>query len=483
MAWNSKAYNLVSSQPLQEKKVPLGAPAAILRHSGYGATDQGYKDSWDIERAYSEGMSKITWVWRAIDAIASNQAKLPMILRSDNRRDGAIVTEHPLLSLVNNHANMGEDAYNFRYRLSTQLSISTRGVFIEVIRDGSGAPIALQLLPPQHTAPVPDPKKFVKYFEVKIEEHKTVKLKPEDVIWIRRAHPLDPYLSMTPLEPAGIATEIEMLAKMYNRSFLQNDGRPGGLLVLRSEVSDEDKIELQSRFRGNIARAGAVGVISSDDGADFVDTATSPRDANYQAMREITKEEILAAFGVPESIIGNSSGRTFANAAEEGKVFWMETMEPHLELIARPLSLLSHDHVFAFATDRVPILVLAKQETSAFAMQEYQAGLISVNEYRELVGLKKVESDLADSLLSNPNLTPLANTEKPMDQGGGAPGAPGAISDQSGLQQQVTEFNPASGQFEPLSQGTQSVELGSADVPGDVDESTELTGESVVPGA
>ena len=45
-----------------------------------------------------------------------------------------------------------------------------------------------------------------------------------------------------------------------------------------------------------------------------------------------------------------------------------------------------------------------------------------MNEYRETVGLKKVESDLADSLLSNPNLTPLANTEKPMDQGA-APGA------------------------------------------------------------
>ena len=166
-------------------------------------------------------------------------------------------------------------------------------------------------------------------------------------------------------------------------------------------------MELQSRFRGNIARAGAVGVISSDDGADFVDTATSPRDANYQAMREITKEEILAAFGVPESIIGNSSGRTFANAAEEGKVFWRETMQPHMELIARPLSMLSHDHVFEFDTSTVPVLVLAKQETAMFAMQEYQAGLISVNEYRETVGLKKVESDLADSLLANPNLTPL----------------------------------------------------------------------------
>ena len=40
-------------------------------------------------------------------------------------------------------------------------------------------------------------------------------------------------------------------------------------------------------------------------GADFVDTASSPRDAAYVQMRELTKEEILGAFGVPESIIGN----------------------------------------------------------------------------------------------------------------------------------------------------------------------------------
>ena len=483
MAWNSKAAYVPA---VQKKVVPLGSPPALINRDNYGGGgDRGYKDGWDIERAYSEGMSKITWVWRAIDAIASNQAKLPMVMRSDNRRDGSLVSEHPLLNLLNNQSNMGEDSYSFRYRLSTQLNLSTRGVFIEVIRDGAGAPIALQLLPPQHTAPVPDPKSFVKYFEVKIGD-KLIKLKPADVIWIRRAHPLDPYLSMTPLEPAGIATEIEQLAKIYNRNFLQNDGRPGGLLVLRSEVDDEDKLELQSRFRGNIARAGAVGVISSEDGADFVDTAASPRDANYQAMREITKEEILAAFGVPESIIGNSAARTFANAMEESKVFWMETMQPHLELIGRPLSMLSHDHVVEFDISGVPILVLAKQEQAKFSMTEFQNGLISVNEYRDLVGLKKVESELADSLLANPNLTPLANTEKPMDTTGGEAaggGAPLGQEANQALQDQVTEFNPASGQFESLSEGAQSVELPASKVPsGSVDESTERTGESVVPG-
>ena len=51
---------------------------------------------------------------------------------------------------------MGEDAYA-SVTASPAAFLSTRGVFIEVIRDGSGSPLALQLLPPQSTAPVRTP--------------------------------------------------------------------------------------------------------------------------------------------------------------------------------------------------------------------------------------------------------------------------------------------------------------------------------------
>ena len=177
---------------------------------------------------------------------------------------------------------------------------------------------------------------------------------------------------------ATVAIEVESLAKIYNRNFLINDGRPGGLLVLRSEIDEDDKDELRSRFRGNIGRAGAVGVISSDDGADFVDTAASPRDAAYIQMRTLTKEEILAAFGVPESIIGNSSNRTFSNAMEEGKVFWMETMTPHLAMIARGFDAIDPLHYIDFDTSSVPILILSKQEAERHYLSEFQMGLTIV---------------------------------------------------------------------------------------------------------
>lgn len=412
MAWNSRDTKSVASEGVKAASVGPGAPVS------YNTALQGkpYRDAWDIERAYREGVQKVVWVNRCIDAIAGNQARLPMILRKDNSPNGEIIErKHPLLDILNSKSNPSENSFIFRYRLSSQMLMSTRGVFIEKVFGRDGRLIALSLLPPQHTSPIPDQRKFVSGFQVDLPYGQKIILPPDRVIWLRRPHPLDPYLSLTPMESAGIAIEIENLARTYNRNFLLNDGRPGGLLVVRGEIDEEDKDELRSRFRGNLNRAGSIGVISSDDGADFVDTASSPRDAAYIQMRQLTKEEILAAFGVPESVIGNASGRTFANASEELRVFWMETMLPHLEPLARGLDDLDEKLYVDFDTSSVPILILYKQERHRYMMEEWQQGLISANEYRDLTGKKKVESEIADQLLANPNLVPIANTEKPFE--------------------------------------------------------------------
>ena len=412
MAWNSRETKSLNSSGAKAANLGPGSPIA----NNPNFTGRGYRDSWDIERAYREGMQKVTWVSRCIDAIAGNQARLPVILRKDNDPNGEIFQrKHEILELLNTKSNEGENSFIFRYRLSSQLLMSSRGVFIEKIRGRSGRIIALNLLPPQYTSPIPHPKTFVSGYEVLMPTGEKVIVPKDDVVWIRRPHPLDPYLSLTPMESAGIAIEIENLSKLYNRNFLLNDGRPGGLLVLRSEIDEDDKDELRSRFRGNINRAGSVTVISSDDGADYIDTAASPRDANYVEMRQIQKEEILAAFGVPESVIGNAAGRTFNNAAEELRVFWMETMMPHLEQIARGLDELDDKFYIDFETGQIPILIIAKQERERYSMEEFQGGLISINEYRSTTGRKKVESEIADSLLLSPNLAPVANTEKPFD--------------------------------------------------------------------
>ena len=436
MAWNSTNNKLIDGSEQRKYAVGPGAPIA----TNPTLAGQPYFDSWDIERAYREGMQKVTWVARCVDVISGNQARLPVVLREDNSPNGKLVTsssvlkESTILDVLNTKSNIGENSFIFRYRLSAQLLMSSRGAFIEKVRSRDGRIIGLNLLPPQHTAPIPHPKTFVAGYEVAMPDGKKVRLKPEDVVWVRRPHPLDPYLSMTPMESAGVAIEIENLAKLYNRNFLLNDGRPGGLLVLRGEIDEDDKNELRSRFRGNLGRVGSTTVVAADDGVDFVDTSSSPRDAAYIQMRTITKEEIFAAFGVPETVIGNASGRTFSNEGEEIRVFWMETMLPHLEPIARALDEIDPIHYIDFDTSTVPNLIIYKQERDRYLMDELQNGLISINEYRDMTGKETVKSDLADSLLMNPNLTPVANTEKEMEQPNAMMGGqPGMMPPQPGM--------------------------------------------------
>ena len=470
MAWNSSSNKSLNNDKV--KSVGPGAPIA----SNPTFVGKAYKDGWDIERAYKEGMQKITWVARCIDAIAGNQARLPIILRKDNSPTGEILTgrkaeNENLLEILNTKSNIGENAFIFRYRLSSQLLLGTRGVFIEKIRGRDGSIVGLSLLPPQSTAPIPDPKTFVSGYEVQMPYGQKIIMKPDDVCWIRRPHPIDPYLSLTPLESCGIALEIENLAKLYNRNYLMNDGRPGGLLVLKGEIDDDDKDELKSRFRGNISRTGYTSVISSEDGVDYIDTSASPRDAAYLQMRQITKEEILASFGVPESVIGNAAGRTFSNASEEIRVFWMETMMPHLEPLARGLDELDEKNYVDFDLSEVPILQLYKQERERYLLQEFQTGLISNNEYRLGSGRKETESDLADSLLMNPNLIPISNTKKKMEDQPKAdipqPGAPG-MPPMPGMPP-ATEIPPMPGApgEQPLDPNTMAGALAQSTIPPD----------------
>ena len=161
MGWNSSNKDL---SPSSEKSIlNAGAPVAF----NPGLVNKPYKDHWDIERAYREGAQKVTWVFRCIDAIAGNQARLPIILRKDNSPSGEILkSKNPLLDIFNTKTNEGENSFIFRYRLSSQLLMSSRGVFVEKVRGRNGQIIALHLLPPQHTAPIPDARKFISGYEV-----------------------------------------------------------------------------------------------------------------------------------------------------------------------------------------------------------------------------------------------------------------------------------------------------------------------------
>lgn len=422
---------LSSLKPPTEVKA-AGDPTITSRAYAMPAwrTGQPYRNDWDPERAVKEGMLRSTWLFRGIDARASAQAKLPLVVRKGDREKGDKIEDHFLLPLLNSYPNPFEDALSFRHRIGSLYILSKMGVFLEIQRRNNGDPMALFILPPTYTYPLPDPRTFVSGYQIRVPSTEIRTLSPADVIWFRKPHPTDPYSGITPLEAAGLAVDMDFYARLYNRNFMLNDGRPGGILSVDGELEDDVAEELEMRFSGpagnGLNGAGRISVIEAES-TNFIDTAISPRDAQYKDSRLANKQEILFALGTPESVLGNASARTFANADAERANFYETTVDDDCEALARALDRLDGDPTtfVAFDVSGVAALVAAKHEREKFHLEEYTANAITLNQYQEETGRKPFDDPSADTIYRSGTDIAVVNDVNPAPRTPPIPPVPG----------------------------------------------------------
>lgn len=362
-----------------------GSPSA-----GTGFAQVGAAGDWDIEKAVQAGLEKVIWVFRCVDAIASNQASTPMVIREGDPDEGSLVDDSDLLSLLNRYPNSYESAWQFRYRLSTMALLSRKGVFIEVVPTNGGGIAELHLIPPHKIAPIPDEKKFVSGFTVYGADYKEYTVKPDRIVWLRpKPHPLDPYLCLTPMVASGIAADIDYYSRLFNRNFIVNDGRPGLLVALQGRLNPKDAEEVKRRFSGGPATAGQTTVIEAE-GLAVQDMAANPRDVQWLEGIRGSKEDILLAFGVPESVMGNASGRTWDNADAERENFWVDTMFNHNGSIENALDILTgarDDTTYLkYLYDGIDVLQRQKRARHDKMLEEFKSGVLTIDEYLEGTG-------------------------------------------------------------------------------------------------
>jgi hypothetical protein len=266
-------------------------------------------------------------------------------------------------------------------------------VFVEVTMTRRNTPTRVDLLPPGRTEIIPgDRDNPIRAFKVTLADGTIRYLEREQVLWFRKPHPTDPFGSMTPLEAAGLATELDFFADLYNRTFLANDGRPGGILAVRNSttgasMSEKEMDRIEDRFGKGPLEAGKMTVISGD--MSFVDPSANPRDVAYGDLSDRAKTKILTAFGLDESIVGDTSGKTYANAEQAWENFWLlDPMPGHMRMVSAGWARLPglDDLRPGFDTAEVEPLRRAKAARLEEARAEVEAGLRSIKSYATLAG-------------------------------------------------------------------------------------------------
>ncbi|MFB7890269.1 phage portal protein [Cellulosimicrobium cellulans] len=401
----------------------------------------GRADAWDMDQVIAEGYERSVWTYRCVELISGSQSRLPFrIGRNLDEDDEEVLDDHPLYRVLNVQANPLENGRAFRKRLSAQILLSKRGAFIEVTKSRAGTITRLDLLDPSRVTPqISDKGDYIDYYEYVRPDGQVDEIAREDVRWVREPHPTDPFSGTTPLEAAGLSIELDFLSRQYNVSFIKNDSRPGGILTVDTEsILPEEMDRIETRFKGGAYHAGELAIIGTGvGGAKYIDTTTRPRDMNYGEMAERAKDEILSAFGIGESVLGNASGRTFDNAEQEEYNFWTKPMPPHLDLVALAFQGdIDNGYEPFFDTSKVDALEAAARRRRQEAREEFNAGLRSIDEYRPLTGLPTLDNPQSRALWVSPAKAPVPGTKEDaaalLGGEGGVPGAEQPAGEQTG---------------------------------------------------
>lgn len=321
---------------------------------------------------------------------------------------------HPLVALL--QKPNPDDTYDTFMAAWVASEECTGEFFAEIVRDKSGVPIELYPLDPWKMFPVYKGGKRA-YWEFHSGTGAPVRLNLEDVLYRKKG--------VAPLRVAIGAVDADNAQTDFTRAFFHSDGIPAGILkVLNKTLSDEDANSLQQRWMTKFRRGGTnykqVAVL--DQNADYQQIGSNMTQIESAVTRGQIESRICMVFGVPPALIGAYVGMDLATNDATLKSlladFWDNTMSPDLKARRafltwkllpefEPIENIKAGKI-QVAYDMTYVMALQEDENDrhARARENFKVSGISINEFRESIGLDPIEGD--DYFLQPQSVTAVA---------------------------------------------------------------------------
>lgn len=289
-------------------------------------------------RAMGSSSTLYAIVDRITTAYAGVEWKLYRSATSGRDEDRVEVTRHAALDLWNTPNGFMTGP---QFRESAQQHEELTGEQWWVIARHDNATIPLELWPvrPDRMEPVPDANDFLIGYVYRGPSGERVPLGVDDVIFLRRPNPLDPYRGMGVVQTVLMDIDATHASAEWNANFFRNSAEPGGVVEVDRRLSDDEFREFSDRWREQhrgVSNAHRVAVL--ENGLKWVDRKYSMRDMQFTELRGVNREIIREAFGFPKPMLGATDDVNRANAEAAAYVFARWLIQPRLERIREILN-------------------------------------------------------------------------------------------------------------------------------------------------
>lgn len=206
-------------------------------------------------------------------------------------------------------------------------------------------------------------------------------------------------IGVSPLRQLGVTLRLERAAQRWQEGMLRNSARPSGGVTLPEAVAGDRELRMElkedlARLHQGAANGGRPIVLPP--GAKWEAFSHSAHEAELIDQRKLTREEIAAAYNMPQPLVGILDHATYSNVAEMHRMLYTTVLGPWLVLIEETFKAQVIDGEPAFEGQWVEFELAevlrgdALKEATALRTQ-LQSGILTINEARQIKNLPPID--------------------------------------------------------------------------------------------
>ena len=390
-------------RPRSKSLLPVPSPPHV-GGTNVGVIRESYPGAWQqnaMPVPLAPPLLSFSAVYSCVNIISSDIAKLPINLWRTLETGGREKADnHPIYALLQNPNPYQTHVDFFAYFLVSLLLAGN--AYAILTRDRRGVVSRMDVLNPYFVRPLVAETGDVFYqisrsnslslvadFEPQ-EGHYVV---PASEVIHHRIMCVDhPLIGVTPLYAAAMSGSMGVRALSSAAEFFANMGRPSGLLTAPGKVSKELADRLRTEWQQNYGPGQSGKTAMLGDGLKWEPITLSAVDSQLIDLLKFGVSDVGRVYRVPAFMLGELDKVTYRNSETLMRTYYSGCLQYHLEALEARLS-----SAFALAPDvelefDIDAILRAELDVRFAAYEKgIQSGFLTINEARDLEGLKNVK--------------------------------------------------------------------------------------------
>ncbi len=286
----------------------------------------------------SEAYAVHVWVYACVRAIATAATSVDILpYLQDAEGQWSVNEKHAFHKLLQN-PNPYMTGRNLReFTFLTQPL--TGNAYYALERMGGKEIREIWPLPAGLVKPVSSKTKFVDHYIYEVNGQR-VRFEAEEIMHFRDASPTSLHYGQGGIQPVINSITADLNAMMWNKAFFANGAKLDGVLETDKSLDTDVKRKLMAAWKkmyaGN-ANNGSTAIM--DGGVKYRQLTANIKDMDFVNLRKQVRDEILATFNVPPSVVGLLEFANYSNMKEQMRAFWTNNILPRLTSYSDTLTL------------------------------------------------------------------------------------------------------------------------------------------------